>query len=328
MTSEDTAATRSADPSWALMRSSAVVQPAISVVMPVYNREGTVRAAVDSVLSLSDEASFEFIIVDDGSTDRTRDILGALDAPAVTVALLHANAGANMARNIGASLARAPVLAFLDSDDIYLPGRLARPLGVLAEAPDVGIVLSAFTTAKREKSTIVRLPDRTYGNGELVRFLARHVLPPSTTGVTIRREVFLKAGGFDPTVKRIQDLDMLLRAAQHTKGASISQTLWHKNWQVDGISSNPATYFAALLALIDRHPLYHDAERDTRDYLIARHIISLALSRNFVRAWQDYRQVRDRFTALPATLPKLIRSYFATRHARHRSKLELFDKAY
>ncbi|MBN9261784.1 MAG: glycosyltransferase family 2 protein, partial [Hyphomicrobium sp.] len=103
--------------------------------MPVYNRAGTVKAAVESVLAL-DETEFELIVVDDGSQDGTREILGAIDCPVLTVVFLDTNAGANAARNIGASLARAPMLAFLDADDTYLPGRPALPRKALGKNPD------------------------------------------------------------------------------------------------------------------------------------------------------------------------------------------------
>ncbi|WP_083528798.1 glycosyltransferase family A protein [Hyphomicrobium sp. CS1BSMeth3] len=325
MASDDSARVHGAAPCWRFERTSTVKRPSISVVMPVYNRADTVKAAVESVLAL-DETEFELIVVDDGSQDETREILGAIDCPVLTLVFLDTNAGANAARNIGASLARAPVLAFLDADDTYLPGRLALPLKALGKNPDVGVVLSSFTVAKREKSNIVRLPDRAYGSEELVRLLARHVLPPSTPGITMRRELFRAAGGFDPEVRRIQDREMLLRAARRTRGVSISEPLWHKNWQADGISSNLATYFAALMDLFDRHPLYHGAERGTRDYLIARHLVTLLLSLQFAQAWRDYKCARERFASTPATLPSLVLSYFATRRARRRSKLELFDK--
>jgi glycosyltransferase involved in cell wall biosynthesis len=311
---------------WQTLRSSTVSAPSVSVIMPVFNRASIVKAAIDSVLSLNEGAA-ELVIVDDGSTDRTRDILGAIDNPRLTVLFLKTNGGANRARNIGASVARAPVLAFLDSDDSYLPGRLTRPLKVLSQSPGVGIVLSSFTTAKRNKSKVVALRDGTYDSQTFQRHLARYILPATTTGITVRRDLFHKVGGFDPTLKRIQDLDFLLRAAPHADGATVADVLWHKNWQEDGISSRPATYYDALLALLSRHPIYHSTELPTREYLLARHLLAQTKSLKLGQMWRDYQRARSQLSPPPASIPQLLQNYVTTRRLRRRSQQNLLKEA-
>ncbi|HVF37605.1 MAG TPA: glycosyltransferase family 2 protein, partial [Sphingomicrobium sp.] len=98
--------------------------PAISVVMPVYNRADSVGRAVASVLA-QDFPDFELIVVDDGSTDGTAEAVSAEIDPRLRLIRLPGNAGGNAARNRGIEAARAPLIAFLDSDDAYLPHKLA-----------------------------------------------------------------------------------------------------------------------------------------------------------------------------------------------------------
>src|SRR5215204_5610729 len=97
--------------------------PALTVVIPTYQRAATVERAVRSVLAQRDCLPFEVVVVDDGSTDETLDVLRGITDDRVRV-LHQENAGRSAARNAGVAAARAPVVTFLDSDDEALPGWL------------------------------------------------------------------------------------------------------------------------------------------------------------------------------------------------------------
>lgn len=299
------------------LRTARVSAPAISVVLPTFNRKATLRQAIDSVLALN-EVVFELIVVDDGSTDGTDAELMRLDDERVTVVRLPTSHGANAARNLGIAHARASSVAFLDSDDIYLPGRLEQPLALLKQNPHIGIVLSSFTTEKGSKRTVLEMPQRLYSGAELLRLTARHILAPTTSGLTLRRNVLEKIGGFDRTLKRMQDRDLVMRVARHTMGASIATPLWHKRWQMDGISSSHATYISALIDLIERHEIFGNEERAFRDYLIARHLVAQAKSINLRRVWHDYAKVRRLVVPRPPALPRLIAKYVGCHRERRR----------
>lgn len=109
-----------------------MTSPRCSVILPTYNRIKTLPRAVASVLA-QDEPDFELIIVDDASTDGTRDYLATLDDPRIRIVLMERNGGPSVARNAGIAAAAAPALAFLDSDDVYRPTRLSRTLAVFAQ---------------------------------------------------------------------------------------------------------------------------------------------------------------------------------------------------
>lgn len=305
-----------------IRRRGLVDAPCVSVVLPAYNRVGLIKQAVESVLAL-DKTSVELIVVDDGSTDGTIAALDDLTDPRVTVAAIEGNAGANVARNLGISLARAAHVAFLDSDDLYLPGRLSRPANIFASHPEIGIVVSSFLTEKHRKSTVSALPDRTYSGDELRRLAARYVLHPGTSGLSVRRELLVAVGGFDPTLARIQDRDLVMRVASRTRGASLSGSLWIKRWQPDGISTGRHSYFSALMAFISRHPIYQSDELESRDYLIARHLVALAKARKWRQLHLDYRHARNVLAPRPASLMSLFRDYWLVRRRRRLQQTEL-----
>lgn len=296
----------------------------VSIVLPTFNRGDILRGAVESVLAL-DEESFELIVVDDGSTDSTESELQQLRDPRISVITLPTNAGANIARNVGIRAARAPYVAFLDSDDTFLPGRLSRPLEILRQQPHIGIVLSAFTTEKAAKITVFSMPQRVYTGRDMLRLVARRVIQPTTSGLTVRKDILHAVGGFDPTLQRMQDSDLVMRVAQRTMAATIAEPLWHKRWRHDGISSSRETYLSALLALIARHAIYQSEERESRDYLLARHLLALAKSMRFRQLQLDYNLALEQLDPPPPPLPRLFAKYRSSRRERHELRRSLLS---
>lgn len=312
-----------------LVRTASVHDPDISVVVPTHNRGTMVLQSVQSVLALEEE-NVEIIAVDDGSTDRTVEALATLNHPSLSIVSLPKNYGAGFARNVGIAVARAPVVAFLDSDDLYLTGRLQLPLSLLRGQPSVGIVMSASTTEKRTKRTQYSMPGSLHEGGELECLVARHILQPTTSGLTLRRELLIAVGGFDPDLRWMEDRDLVMRAARRANGATIEQPLWHKRWQPDGISSNHATYFPSLLTFLDKHPIYADQELIVRNYLIARHLVKIALHFGVSVAMRDYREALRRLSPRLPPLPLLLFSYARARNTRRaqKSKLSLTSDRY
>ena len=113
--------------------------PTVSVVIPTYNRARFVKRAVDSVLAQSFQ-EFEIIIVDDGSTDDTAQVLDKLDDPRIKSIRLAGNSGASVARNEGIRASKAEFIAFLDSDDEWLSTKLQKQLDLIRKSDQVGVV--------------------------------------------------------------------------------------------------------------------------------------------------------------------------------------------
>ncbi len=123
----------------------------VSVVIPTYNRAGIVRASIDSVLRQT-YSNVEIIVVDDGSSDDTRETVESYGAPVRYI--YQPNSGVSAARNLGFTHARGEFIALLDSDDQFLPWKLEAQVGVLLAYPRVGMVWTDMT-AVDERGAVV-----------------------------------------------------------------------------------------------------------------------------------------------------------------------------
>jgi glycosyltransferase involved in cell wall biosynthesis len=132
------------------------MRPKISVILPVYNRSWCVGRAIDSVLAQTFR-DFELIVVDDGSTDDTPAVLASYGTR-ITV-LTQPNAGAYAARNLALRHSNAELVAFMDSDDFWLPDRLERQLPLL-ERPEVALVFGDATVIGTRRSTFWITPPK------------------------------------------------------------------------------------------------------------------------------------------------------------------------
>ncbi len=172
-----------------------MTQPLVSVIIPTYNRELFVSRAVESVLAQT-YTQWELIVVDDGSTDDTRKVLAKYE-PSITV-LSQANRGAYPARNFALQHARGELIAFLDSDDVWLPHRLEVQLPLMRSG--VGLVYGDMKYRKVEGDHIRPLNYTVFSlakphRGRVAAQLVRHNFVPQST-VLIRRECFTRLGEF------------------------------------------------------------------------------------------------------------------------------------
>ena len=180
--------------------------PLVSVVIPTYNRAWVIKEAVDSVLA-QDYKDFELIIVDDGSTDNTSDVLASYGED-VRV-LFQENKGVSAARNRGVAEASGQLVAFLDSDDLWLPKKLSMQVEFFNKTPD---------------ALICQTEEVWIRNGIRVNPKKRHKKPSgmifepslglclvSPSAVMIRRDLLDREGGFDETLPACEDYDLWLR---------------------------------------------------------------------------------------------------------------------
>jgi len=203
------------------------VVPRCSVVIPTYNRAHSVGDAIMSVLrqTMSD---LECVVVDDGSTDSTPALLASINDPRLRV-ILGRHAGVAAARNLGVAHARAPLVAFLDSDDLWRPDKLAHEVSYLDRHPEVDAVFSdlekqdggdVYLSFMRETAVFSGLlGEREYPDGVAlsrreVFLLLLEEVPIKPSALTLRRSAFLKAGRFDETWSSSEDWEFLLRFAR------------------------------------------------------------------------------------------------------------------
>jgi glycosyltransferase involved in cell wall biosynthesis len=171
----------------------------VSVVIPAFNGERFLADAVASVQA-QDYGVHEIVVVDDGSTDGTAELAAQLETRVVR----QENQGPAAARNRGIGATTGEVIAFLDCDDLWTPGSLARRMGALEEDAELRVVLGRFTAEYLPGALMIEYPADDDGSLTSVKF---------STGV-FRREVFDRVGPLDPSFRQAEDVDWFLRALE------------------------------------------------------------------------------------------------------------------
>jgi glycosyltransferase involved in cell wall biosynthesis len=195
----------------------------VSVVIPTYDRRHLVTEAVWSAVS-QDVEGLEIIVVDDGSSDGTADHLGALGIPLTLLRLPHSGVIARV-RNAGIRQASGPLIAFLDSDDLWLPGKLRRQLDYLAAHPEVGVV---YTDQYRQRGDRILPRTRFDDFPPRARVVWRDTLRGlcvQTSSVVVRREIFDAAGLFDEDLLLYEDADLWSRMSEVCQFGAVTEPL-------------------------------------------------------------------------------------------------------
>ena len=240
-----------------------MASPSISVIIPAYNRASLLGHAIDSVLSQR-FTDFELIVVDDGSTDGTAALVEAYDDPRVQL-IRQDNRGSNAARNAGIRAARAPLLTFLDSDDVYLPGKLDHVAKAFAERPQMDVMVDSFikVASPHAKRSFVEMRNPvTDDTRAFATALFQRRLWKATSAISVRRAAVERAGLFTEDIRQRQDFDLLIRLTETANCRSTDEVLWIKSWTADRITSRDR-FVAATLELVRRHPQYY-ANREYR----------------------------------------------------------------
>lgn len=183
--------------------------PLISVVMSVYNEENYLQEAIDSILKQTVQ-DFELIVVDDCSTDRTRDILREYQDPRIRVVWNEENRGLTANLNLAVSLAKGQYIARMDGDDLSHPNRFERQLRYLKEHPEMKLISCRTETFGKE-----HLRSDIQGDPEYLRcrMLVRPVL--AHPGFLVRGEVFRELGfRYDESFRQAQDYDLAARISR------------------------------------------------------------------------------------------------------------------
>jgi len=184
--------------------------PKVSVIIPAYNQAKYLRDAIDSVLNQTFQ-DLELIIVDDGSTDETRDIVSSYNHNKITY-IYQENQGLSSARNTGIKSSNGSYLAFLDSDDLFLPNIIEDQIIALHNQPTLKVVLCGWNYIDEHGSVIISvIPWEKYPNPDLESLLIG--MPYVPTGTLFRRDCFEGIGLFDETLTGGEDWDLFIRLA-------------------------------------------------------------------------------------------------------------------
>lgn len=195
-------------------------RPCVSVVIPAYNREAVIGRAIDSVLSQSYQ-DFEIIVVDDASTDSTVTIVESYSDSRIRCMRHKENRFAGAARNTGITAATGEYIAFLDSDDEWLPEKLELQVNVLESRDESWGCL--YSGARIFKLGYNPVDYRASREGSLVKDLLMSKFVIWTPTFIFRRQCLERVGLFDESLIRAQDRDFYIRMLGTYKIASVSE---------------------------------------------------------------------------------------------------------
>lgn len=228
----------------------------ISVIIPTYNRAATIERAVRSVL-VQTYPPDEIIVVDDGSTDETEQLVQTIGDERIVYHKLGQNGGVSAARNIGVQLASGEWLAFQDSDDCWRKEKLQLQMDYAAKHPEYPLIYSAYRGQLPDGRSI-QMPIWYPGEypfmgekpeGEMFpSLLVRNTVGAPT--ILIKRESFLETGGFDERLGSLEDWEFVLRFAKEYPIGYVDQVLVDAYLSDSGVSSAKGAYFETRCRVI------------------------------------------------------------------------------
>ncbi len=200
--------------------------PLVSVVMPVYNRATLVGEAIESILAQT-FTDFELIIVDDASQDNSAEIIRAYAArdARIRCVMLEQNTGESGARNRGFKVARGEFVACMDDDDVSLPERLEKQVDFLRAHPEVGVVgtEAMITDAQLNPLQIYGIPTSHARIAYDMLQMGNCITGPA---MMMRRAIVEACGGYDESLSRSPDIELLARLIPRTRVANLGEPLY------------------------------------------------------------------------------------------------------
>lgn len=188
----------------------------ISVIIPTWNRAHKIVAAIDSVLAQS-YGFYELIVVDDASTDHTDEVVRVYmeKDSRIRYHKQPVNGGAAAARNTGVQMSEADIIAFLDSDDIWLPEKLEKQMAYWELHPDYSLIYSKFRYREGSEGGYDPFADtdgKTMEGDLYLQLLESNVI--GTPTVLVDKGAFLACGGFDESLRALEDWEFAVRFAK------------------------------------------------------------------------------------------------------------------
>jgi glycosyltransferase involved in cell wall biosynthesis len=279
-------------------------KPVVSVIIPTYNRVGVLRRSIQSVLAQT-YRDFELIIVDDGSTDNTEEVVRSYSDPRIRFIRQEKNRGAAVAYNIGIKAAHGEYIALLDSDDEWLPKKLERQMELFQQDKkgDLGLVLCEVLALGRHGDSHIipklnlltreaLLPHRRDGGYCTLQFLIKCNLAEA--------ELY-----FDEELKDANEWDLLVRLSPICRFDYVPEPLARIHISADSMTGNKINRLKASLKILEKY----DAELKAHPAALGRHHFDIALRYHLVAKEMHY--VRHYLLAAIRAYPRYPTQYFA-----------------
>lgn len=212
--------------------------PTVSVICPAYNAAAFIEPTLQSVFGQTYQ-DFDFIVVDDGSTDNTRQIL---EKYADKIRYVYKeNGGQSSARNVGIKLAQGKYIALIDHDDLWLENKLELQVREIETSRDIDMVTCGCIFFRDDRDLNVEIPKiNSLNRKQLINQLLVGNTLGSCSKILIRRECFDSVGLFDESLRMAEDWDLYLRIAQTRTIRCVEQPLVKYRWHERNYSSQSA----------------------------------------------------------------------------------------
>jgi len=189
--------------------------PKVSVIIPTYNRAHLVSRAIHSVLDQTYQ-DFELVVVDDGSTDNTYEVVKGFNDQRISYIRHQQNKGCAAARNTGINATRGEYIAFQDSDDEWLPRKLEKQMKFFSNAPDeVGVIYTDMWRIHEERKKYWHSPLIMPEDGIVYRKALDRVFGIGIGTAVIRRTCLNKTGVLDESLSRLEDFEFFIRLSKY-----------------------------------------------------------------------------------------------------------------
>jgi teichuronic acid biosynthesis glycosyltransferase TuaG len=218
--------------------------PLVTVIIPTYNRAAVIRKALDTALNQT-YRNLEILVVDDGSTDETAQVLSEYQNRIRYI--YQSNQGPSAARNRAITEAQGKYIAFLDSDDEWLPTKLEKQIAFLESHPDLSFV-ACLSTNERKAYSVYQEP-----GPQFLKFL-RQPFKPNVSRYVVHRECFEQLGLFDTSIHGPEDWEMWLRLLQDGRRFGfVAEPLMVYTFSEDSISRRPIEMLAGESIIRQRY---------------------------------------------------------------------------
>jgi glycosyltransferase involved in cell wall biosynthesis len=239
--------------------------PLVSVIIPAYNAEAYISEALESVFAQT-YRPFEIIVVDDGSTDKTAEIVKNYQTSKTTktnetnlIYIYQSNSGPSKARNEGMKVAKGDYIAFLDADDLWTPMKLEKQVNYMLSNREVFLVFGDMMIFN-EQGVVVESTFKKNGYPEcdrrgkvlnaFERLIERNYIPSGT--VLLKRDCFEKVGYFDENIRHGEDYDLWLRISLMFHIGCIPEVLRLKRIHGDSLSKDSEGFYKSRIYILNK----------------------------------------------------------------------------
>ena len=252
--------------------------PYVSVILPTYNRAHTLLRSIESVLNQT-YSNFELIIVDDGSTDNTTEVVKSFNDSRIIYIKKSKNAGPASARNTGINNSRGKYIAFQDSDDEWLKEKLEKQILLLEKSDNnVGVVYSSFYKIMSNNNKVL-IPKSSIKEKE--GWIYKRLLSGNIVGMPvalIKKECFEKCGNFNENLHALEDWELFLRISKDYKFIFINEALVISYESPVSVSKNRINHINAIKTILKEN--YNEINKNNKllsqyCYLIGKRLLDI-----------------------------------------------------